>query len=64
VATAIGLGGEPHMEAVAKMMKVAELSPRVAQPQEIAAVALFLASDDASFVNGAVLVADGGWSAI
>jgi NAD(P)-dependent dehydrogenase (short-subunit alcohol dehydrogenase family) len=33
---------------------------RVAQPAEIAACALFLASDEASFVTGAVLLADGG----
>lgn len=33
---------------------------RVAQPEELAACALFLASDDASFVTGAALVADGG----
>lgn len=33
---------------------------RMAQPEEIAAACAFLASDDASFVNGAVLVADGG----
>lgn len=33
---------------------------RVAQPAEIAACCLFLASDEASFVTGAVLVADGG----
>jgi NAD(P)-dependent dehydrogenase (short-subunit alcohol dehydrogenase family) len=33
---------------------------RTAQPEELAACALFLASDDASFVTGAALVADGG----
>jgi NAD(P)-dependent dehydrogenase (short-subunit alcohol dehydrogenase family) len=33
---------------------------RMAQPAEIAACCLFLASDDASFITGATLVADGG----
>lgn len=32
-------------------------------PIEIATVALFLASDDARFVNGAIIAADGGWTA-
>jgi NAD(P)-dependent dehydrogenase (short-subunit alcohol dehydrogenase family) len=36
---------------------------RIGQPSEIAAVAVFLASDDASFVTGASIVADGGFSA-
>lgn len=33
---------------------------RMAEPQEVAKAILFLASDDASFVNGTVLVVDGG----
>ena len=33
---------------------------RVADPDEIASAALFLASDDSSFVSGAELFADGG----
>jgi len=33
---------------------------RLGSPDEIAAAICFLASDDASFVNGASLAADGG----
>lgn len=40
-----------------------EVMPRVGQAEEIAQVALFLASDDSSFVNGTVVTADSGWSA-
>lgn len=36
---------------------------RSAQPQEIANIALFLASEESSYINGVVLAADAGWSA-
>jgi NAD(P)-dependent dehydrogenase (short-subunit alcohol dehydrogenase family) len=36
---------------------------RLATPREIASAALFLASDDASYVNGATFLVDGGLTA-
>ena len=36
---------------------------RIAQPREIASVALFLASEDSSFMTGAELIVDGGFTA-
>jgi len=46
-----------------RIMPGMALSPRTGEPSEIARIALFLASDDASFVNADVIVADGSWSA-
>jgi NAD(P)-dependent dehydrogenase (short-subunit alcohol dehydrogenase family) len=37
---------------------------KMGRPEEIATVALFLASDDSSYVNGLELIADGGTTAI
>lgn len=38
-------------------------NPRSGSSEELANVALFLASDDSSFINGAAIVVDGGWTA-
>lgn len=46
-----------------RIMTGMALNPRAGEPSEIANAALFLASDEASFVNAAVFVVDGGWSA-
>ena len=54
-------GGDPEKIAVFKE-KVRHEVPlgRFAQPEEIAQVALFLASDEASYITGASFAADGG----
>jgi NAD(P)-dependent dehydrogenase (short-subunit alcohol dehydrogenase family) len=52
--------GQKTMEHLAPNMAN---SSRTAEPSEIASSILYLASDDASNVNGAILACDGGWSA-
>ena len=39
------------------------LNPRFGKGSEIAAVAVFLASDDAGYINGQCIQVDGGWTA-
>jgi NAD(P)-dependent dehydrogenase (short-subunit alcohol dehydrogenase family) len=41
----------------------AALMPSVLEPEDIAALALFLASDESRYINGAIIPADGGWTA-
>ncbi|TMV44928.1 SDR family oxidoreductase [Paenibacillus mesophilus] len=64
VKTNIGMGGSvPNEFGLDKVMPGMGVMPRTGEPEEIAAVALFLASDDSSFVNGTVITADAGWTA-
>jgi NAD(P)-dependent dehydrogenase (short-subunit alcohol dehydrogenase family) len=55
--------GTPGLEAVRAQMRSWHAMQRFGRPEEVAACALFLASDDASFVTGHALVVDGGWTA-
>lgn len=54
----------PHFQDPARLAAFASRIPmgRAAQPEEIAAPALFLASADASYVSGASLLVDGAWA--
>ena len=64
VSTGIADRDDPRDPFGAQRYRLAHATkPRHGQPDEIAAVAAFLASDQASFVNGAILPVDAGWTA-
>ncbi len=46
-----------------KEMASTQLTGRMGKPEEVAAAALYLASDEAAMVTGSCLMIDGGWSA-
>ena len=54
------LGGDPDV--VWKSFVARQPMGRLGEPQEIAALAIYLASDESSFVTGAIHIIDGGWS--
>ncbi len=62
--TALRLEGARDPDAVIASLVVNQAMKRLARPEEIAAVALFLASDESSFVTGAAFPVDGGWTAM
>lgn len=53
----------PHPFGSERAMSGMSINPRAGEPEEIARIALFLASDESSFINGTVIVADLGWTA-
>lgn len=46
-----------------QFLESSTLYPRLGEPEDIAQAAVYLASDESDFVNGEVLVVDGGWIA-
>lgn len=55
--------GMPNMNGYNRIKNVMATAPTPGSPEQIASAALFLASDDSGYVNGDVLVVDGGWAA-
>ncbi|HEY0550736.1 MAG TPA: SDR family oxidoreductase [Verrucomicrobiae bacterium] len=53
----------PDPEKAYREMAATQALGRMAQPEEIAAAALYLASDESAFVTGTDFIIDGGWSA-
>ena len=61
--TAIMDDGSIDMSYFARCQPVYALAGEPGEPQAIADAVLFLASDQSSFINGAVIPVDGGWNA-
>jgi NAD(P)-dependent dehydrogenase (short-subunit alcohol dehydrogenase family) len=53
----------PDPEKAYKEMASTQAIGRMARPEEIAAAALYLASDESAFITGTDFIIDGGWSA-
>lgn len=64
VKTAHGLREIEELDDLGQQWQEADLAAtqlRICEPEEVAAAALFLASDEASFINGTSIYVDNGW---
>lgn len=63
IATPPTLAFARMIEGIRERMEAANPLRRLGRPEEVAAVVVFLASDDAGFINGATIMVDGGATA-
>lgn len=56
--------GIPNMEGFSRLKPMMDMAPPMGKAEDIASAALYLASDESSYVSGDVLVVDGGWISV
>lgn len=56
--------GMPNMVGFGNVKKLLGIAPEMGSAEDIANAALYLASDESKYVNGAVITVDGGWTCL
>jgi NAD(P)-dependent dehydrogenase (short-subunit alcohol dehydrogenase family) len=62
IATPMSQRAQEDTHILSRLAQLQPLTGAMGTPEDIAAAAVFLLSDDARFITGAVLTVDGGWT--